>query len=74
MIKKKMIQIDEKEYNELVKAKEELMKKGTEKLPNEIGDKIASFSLGAIIGAGAAMILHSLSQKEEESEKKRKKE
>ena len=60
----KTIRVSDDEYGKIVKAREELAKKGYAGLYDDVEKEvnIKSFTLGAIVGIGALAILHLLSK------------
>ena len=66
--KYKMIRIPEDEYDDLVKAKREVLRKGLEGLPAEVvedeeGDEAPDFTMGLLVGLGAAALVYLLTHK-----------
>ncbi len=69
--KYKMVRIPEDEYDELLHAKRELMRKGLESLPDELledeeDDEGEDFTMGLLVGLGAAALVYLLAQKKQE--------
>ncbi len=62
----RIVKVSEEEYQLLKKAREELVKKGTDRLPPDIKteieehDRVSDFAFGAIIGLGALALIAAL--------------
>jgi len=61
-----MVRIPEEEYDELIKARRELRRKGLDSLPddfpNEETDEGGDFTMGLLVGLGAAALLYLLTR------------
>lgn len=63
----KMVRIPEEEYEELIKARRELRRKGLDSLPDDFPDEEADeedgdFTMGLLVGLGAAALLYLLTR------------
>ncbi len=66
-----MVRIPEEEYDELLKARRELKRKGLDSLPDDFPDDDADddetdFSMGLLVGLGAAALLYLLTRRKAE--------
>ncbi len=69
-----MVRIPEDEYDQLVRAKRELMRKGLDSLPPEVLDEggeeedeeDGDFTLGLLVGLGAAAVVYLLSRNKQQ--------
>ncbi len=77
--KYKMVRIPEDEYDALVEARRELMRKGLDRLPREVlendeddedeeedEEEEGNFTMGLLVGLGAAALVYLLSQKKDQ--------
>lgn len=69
--KYKMIRIPEDQYDDLMKAKREILRKGLEGLPpgvveDDEEDGAPDFTMGLLVGLGAAALLYLLTHKKQE--------
>ena len=73
----KMVRIPEDEYDELVRAKRELMRKGLDSLPEDLyqddeGDEEeedeeeGNFTMGLLVGLGAAALVYLLTKNKQQ--------
>lgn len=65
--KYKMVRIPEEEYEELIKARRELRRKGLDSLPDDFpdegtDDEEGDFTMGLLVGLGAAALLYLLTR------------
>lgn len=65
--KYKMVRVPEEEYDELIKARRELRRKGLDSLPDDFPDEEADdeegdFTMGLLVGLGAAALLYLLTR------------
>jgi len=68
--KYKMVRIPEHEYEELMHAKRELMKKGLDSLPDDLyeddenadDEENGDFTMGLLVGLGAAALVYLLTR------------
>lgn len=60
----KTIRVSDKEYNKIVEARKELVKRGARALPDDVEKEVDadSFTLGAIVAIGALALLYLLSR------------
>lgn len=69
--KYKMVRIPEDEYETLLKAKREIMRKGLDRLPDEVfsqneEDEDGDFTLGLLVGLGAAALVYLLTRNKQQ--------
>ncbi len=62
-----MVRIPEEEYDELIKARRELRRKGLDSLPDdfpneETDEEEGDFTMGLLVGLGAAALLYLLTR------------
>jgi len=72
--KYKMVRIPEDEYDELLNARRELKRKGLDSLPNDVydeeEDEEGDFTMGLLVGLGAAALVYLLSKNKPGGEKR----
>ena len=81
--KYKMVRIPEDEYDTLLKARRELMRKGLDRLPREVleddedeeededDEEEGNFTMGLLVGLGAAALVYLLSKNKQQGSEKR---
>lgn len=68
----RIVKVSEEEYEKLKKAREELLRKGIDRLPDEIKaeaegcSRAGDFALGVLVGLGAATLIWLLTKASEE--------
>jgi hypothetical protein len=64
--KYKMVRIPEDEYDQLLKARRELKRKGLDSLPDDVydeeEDEEGDFTMGLLVGLGAAALVYLLTR------------